>query len=63
MIFQSQSLASESVFGVAQISSTSQPQIQPHAEDLHLPPLWKKKTYLPNCWLEGPLLFESFSGR
>lgn len=25
-------------------------------------PLWKKKTYLPNCWLEGPLFLKFLRG-
>jgi len=57
-----------------QISSTTQPQIQPYSEDLYLQPipenntnkqhspLWKKKTYLPNCWLEGPLFLKFLRG-
>lgn len=25
-------------------------------------PLWQKKTYLPNCWLEGPLFLKFLRG-
>lgn len=63
MIFQSQSLASESVFGVAQISSTSQPQIQPHAEDLHLPPPVEKENLSSKLLAGRAFAEESFLGR